>query len=158
MWKGVLLFLMNWFVDILLLIFLVLFIAPLKYAVRAIEISHWWHYFIELKQKQETKESLDQFSHKHSEHWEYVKDLIPWRIRLRLSRFRGKKWALSWRIKLFAFFAGLGPQVAQWILKEYMITAKVVEQPEAKSDWLCPQCGTYNEDTALFCKDCGEYK
>ena len=109
------------------------------------------------KQKIEAKESIDQLSHKHSAHWDYIKDKIPWRIRLQLSRFRGKERALTWRIKLLAFFAGFGPQVAEWILEEYMITAKVEEKP-APGEWTCPKCGTHNQETALFCKNCGEYK
>lgn len=111
----------------------------------------------EIKQELETKLSLDQLSHKHSAHWDYIKDLVPWRIRLRLSRFRGKERALTWRIKLLALFSGFGPQVAEWILEEYMITAKVEEKP-APGEWTCPKCGTHNQETALFCKNCGEYK
>lgn len=115
------------------------------------------YYLALLKEKLETKESLDQFTREHSEHWEYVRDVVHWRIRLRLSRFRGKERPLTWRIKLLAFFTGMGPQVAEWILEEYMITAKVDNKPTA-NQWSCPKCGTHNLDTALFCKDCGEYK
>ena len=32
------------------------------------------------------------------------------------------------------------------------------EHRDADDDALCDKCGAYNPDTALFCKDCGEYK
>ena len=107
--------------------------------------------------KRESKQSIDELTHKHSAHWDYIKPLLPWQIHRHLSRFRGKERALTWRIKLLAFFAGFGPQVAEWILEEYMITAKVDNKPAA-DQWTCPKCGTHNQETALFCKDCGEYK
>ena len=143
--------------EVILCIIVISSVVSSKVCVKYIRIRSWYRYFVELRQKQETKESLDQFTHKHSEHWEYVKDVVPWRFRLRLSRFRGKERALTWRIKLLALFAGLGPQVAEWILEEYMITAKVEEKP-APGEWTCPKCGTHNQETALFCKNCGEYK
>ena len=85
-------------------------------------------------------------------------DVVSWRSRLRLSRFRGKKQALSWRIKVIAFFSGLGPQVSQWLLEEYMITAKAEQVTPPEDAWVCAHCGAINTDTAIFCKDCGEYK
>ena len=112
----------------------------------------------ELQAKQETKESLDAFTHVHTKHWEYIQSILPWRPRLLLSRFRGKKWALKILIKPLCLVRGIDPEGAQWILEEYMITTKVEDLPPPENTWVCPHCGTANTDTALFCKDCGEYK
>ena len=104
------------------------------------------------------RESTDRFTHLHTENWEYIEKLLPWQFRLQLSRRRGKTWALKWRIKVYSLFHGIGPKVAQWILEEYMITKKLEDLPPPANTWVCPHCGTANTDTALFCKDCGEYK
>lgn len=146
------------FFEVILCIIVILSGVSFSVWVKYIRVRSWYRYIVELRQKQETKESLDYFTHKHSEHWEYVKDVVHWRIRLRLSRFRGKERPLTWRIKLLAFFTGMGPQVAEWVLEEYMITTKVEDTPALPDSWTCPKCGTHNLDTALFCKDCGEYK
>ena len=114
--------------------------------------------YISWRQKRECKEGFDALTHVHTEHWEYIQSVVPWRTRLRLSRFRGVKWALQLQIKLFSLFHGIGPKVAQWVLDEYMITTKVEDLPPPENTWVCPHCGTANQDTALFCKDCGEYK
>lgn len=115
-------------------------------------------YLLERERKLQTRESLDHFTHQHTPHWEYIKDVIPWRTRLHLSRLRGKKWALTPYVKLISLFFGIGPEVAQWIIDEYMITAKAEDLPAPSNNWVCAHCGTANGDTALFCKDCGEYK
>ena len=147
---------MTFLAVILALILSVLLFSP-AFLLSSFSFDRRVQRLVDIEQKREAKENLDQFTHKHSAHWEYIKDLVPWRIRLRLSRFRGKERPLTWRIKLLALFAGLGPQVAEWILEEYMITAKVEEKP-APGEWTCPKCGTHNQETALFCKNCGEYK
>ena len=147
---------MTFLAVILALILSVLLFSP-AFLLSSFSFDRRVQRLVDIEQKREAKESLDQFSHKHSEHWEYVRDVVHWRICLRLSRFRGKERPLTWRIKLLALFAGLGPQVAEWILEEYMITAKVDNKP-APGEWTCPKCGTHNQETALFCKNCGEYK
>ena len=114
-----------------------------------------WH---ELALRHQSKESFDALTHVHTKHWEYIQSILSWRQRLSLSRFRGKKWALKLLIKPICLFRGIDPEVAQWILDEYMITTKVEDLPPPENTWVCPHCGTANINTALFCKDCGEYK
>nr|MBQ8243587.1 hypothetical protein [Oscillospiraceae bacterium] len=140
------------------IVFLILALIIFPYTGATIRMHRRRRFWRERRQKLETKESLDHFTHQHSPYWAYLKDIIPWRTRLWLSRFRGKKWALTWRIKIYAFFSGLGPQVAQWLLEEYMITAKADDLPAPDDTWRCAHCGCDNVNTALFCKDCGEYK
>lgn len=140
------------------LIILVLSLISLKKLERYYKRRQWRKAVEELETEQGCKEGFDALTHIHTEHWEYIQSILPWRIRLRLSRLRGRKWALKWRIKLFSLFHGIGPKVAQWIFEEYMITTKVEDLPPPENTWVCPHCGTANQDTALFCKNCGEYK
>ena len=140
------------------IIFIILTLIIFPYTGATIRMNRRRRYWRERKQNLETKESLDRFTHQHTPHWEFLSRVVPWRFRLWLSRRRGKKWALTWRIKLIAFFAHLGPQTARWLLEEYMITAKADELPAPNHTWRCPHCGCDNANTAIFCKDCGEYK
>ena len=57
--------------EVILCIIVISSVVSSKVCVKYIRIRSWYRYFVELRQKQETKESLDQFTHKHSEHWEY---------------------------------------------------------------------------------------
>ena len=122
----------------------------------------WWNLGrdaqMDPKQRQETKESLDQVTYQHSPHWEYLLTVTSWQTRLKLSRYRGKKRALTRKLRQIAFFAGMDSQVEQWLLEEYMITAKADELPAPDDTWRCTHCGCDNPDTAIFCKDCGEYR
>ena len=112
----------------------------------------------ELILKQQSKEGLETLSYVHSEHWDEIKDLIPWQTRSEWNQLRGNKESLVPIIYHFTKDAGLSPQIAQWIFEEYMITTKVEDLPPPENTWVCPHCGTANIKTAIFCKDCGEYK
>ena len=35
---------------------------------------------------------------------------------------------------------------------------KIVIAPSTEGGWICPSCGTRNNKSSMFCKDCGKYK
>ena len=141
---------------------LCLIVLGLLFSIKIAIREFWWNLGRDARmdpnQRQETKESLDQVTYRHSPHWEYLLKVTSWQTRLKLSRLRGKKRALTRKLKQIASFTGMDSQVEQWLLEEYMITAKADELPAPDGSWRCAHCGCHNADTAIFCKDCGEYK
>lgn len=121
-------------------------------------LRNWVRSLSERRLNKKLDESLAQDAYLHSEHWDYIKDLIPWQTRAEFNKLRGNKDALSEKVKRFASSHSIGSKVAQWILEEYMITTKAEDLPTAPKTWTCSKCGAKNAHTALFCKDCGEYK
>ena len=149
---------MEEFLEVLLVLSLLSFLFTLKVGDRILRIRQIIRNSIEARQKRETKESLDQVSYQHTPHWEYLLTVTTWQTRLRLSRCRGKKRALTRQIKNLLASTGMAPQVGQWLLEEYMITAKAEQVTPPEDAWVCAHCGAANAEPSLFCKDCGEYK
>ena len=112
----------------------------------------------EYKEKKETQQSLEELAYDHSRYYPYILEMIPEAIRLHLSKYRGNRKALAWRIKLLQLHGAIDPEAAKMLMEEYMITQGRPSRPVPMDSWACPKCGAYNEDTALFCKDCGDYK
>ena len=121
-------------------------------------LRKWFRAPFEKQFSRKIDETQEQNAYAHTEHWDYIKDLLPWQFRERLNKIRGDRNALTKQIKQFSRLHGIGPKVAGWILEEYMISERLENQPSAPKTWLCTKCGTKNSETAIFCKDCGEYK
>ena len=149
---------MGEFLETLLLLIVVGLFFYIKIAIRELMWPSRRAAIVDAKQKPETEESLDQVTYQHSPHWKYLLNVTTWQTRLKLSRHRGNKRALTRKLKQIASFTGMDSQVEQWLLEEYMITAKADEPPAPNHTWRCPHCGCDNANTAIFCKDCGEYK
>ena len=150
-------FLKNFFGAILIAL-LAIVILGLNFLSNHIWVKNWRQLRAEWKQQRETQQSLEELGCRHSENYVYIASTTPRWVRLYLSKHRGKRKALLWRIKLLQLLNIVGPKTACLLLKEYMITPDTPIRTAASNEWTCSKCGTYNEDTALFCKDCGEYK
>lgn len=146
------------FIEFVLIALLVLSLLALKFLIRDIHYRQWKQAVIEQKQKKETQQSLEELAYNHSRYYPYIREMIPETVRLHLSKYRGKRKALSWRIKLLQLLGVVDPHAAKMLMEEYMITAETPARPIFPGEWACSKCGTTNPDTALFCKDCGEYK
>lgn len=146
--------------SIELVVILILAIILILYNAwrRALRIICWRKTIIALKEKKDTTQSLEELGYPHSENYAYIASTTPLWVRLRLSKHRGDRKALSWRIKLLQLLNIVGPKTAGLLLGEYMIIAETSACPTAPGEWTCPKCGTHNQETALFCKNCGEYK
>ena len=146
--------------SIELIIILILAIVLILYNAwkRAWHIISWRRIIIALKEEKDTTQSLEELGYPHSENYAYIASTTPLWVRLRLSKRRGDRKALSWRIKLLQLLNIVGPKTADLLLEEYMITAETPVWEATSKEWTCPKCCTHNQETALFCKNCGEYK
>ena len=111
----------------------------------------------ELKERYETAQSLEELPIRHSKHYPYIRNMVPMPVLLSLSRHRGDRKALTWRVKLLKLLNVVGPQTGDMLMVEYMLTAESSGKSAGKDAWRCG-CGAENPNTDLFCKDCGQYR
>ena len=146
------------FLEAFLIALFMLVIFGLNLLFNHLSVQNWRELKIEWKQQRDTQKSLEELGYPHSENYAYIASTTPLWVRLRLSKHRGDRKALFWRIKLLQLLNIVGPKTAGLLLEEYMITAETPVRKATSTEWTCPKCGTHNQDTALFCKNCGEYK
>lgn len=123
---------------------LLLFLLVLKLLIRDVQYRQWKQAIIERKQKKETQQSLEELGYPHSENYAYIASTTPLWVRLRLSKHRGDRKALYWRIKLLQLLNIVGPKTAGLLLEEYMITAETPVREATSKEWSCSKCGTHN--------------
>lgn len=152
-------FAVSFFSDVLTnILIIIIIVAVMLFKIWLKDFSFKIPNRITHKGKEETRQSVEELGYRHSKHYPYITNMTPLWVRLRLSTYRGNRKALAWRIKLLCILNIVGPQTADLLMEEYMINEGASSCPAPARSWVCAHCGAANTETALFCKDCGEYK